>query len=85
MTLLYLHLLCYNRLSGVLHALASYACLRLACMQSRLYVLGLAVIWVKVLFETLRAQMNYQAVLVTMRVITETHMTGVRIGTLSSR
>ena len=71
----------YNGLSGVLHALLSFACLRCACLYQRWYALGLIAVWGKVLWEVWRAQAGYQVELEGMTVIVQAHLIGVVLGT----
>lgn len=74
----------YNGLSGLLHALVSYACVRLSVTHSRLYVLGLTAVWIKIVFEALRMQVGIQDQLAGMTIITQAHLVGAGIGTLSA-
>lgn len=71
----------YNGLSGLLHALVSYFLIRLALNENKLFWLGLAIVWVKVLVETLRAYVGYEGLIGDMTVITEAHLVGVFFGT----
>lgn len=78
----YPDLVWYNGLSGLLHALVAYFCLRLADTHSKLYWLGFLTVWIKVVFEMLGAQKGYQSELAGMTIITQAHFIGVCIGTL---
>lgn len=73
----------YNGLSGLLHAYAGYVCMRFASSQSKLYWLGLAMLWAKVLSEAWRASAGYQGELAGMTIVTQAHLVGAALGTLS--
>ena len=74
----------YNGLSGLLHALVAYFCLRLAGEKDKVFWVGLAILWGKVLIETLRTHSGYEHRLGDMTVITESHLIGVIIGTATA-
>lgn len=74
----------YNGLSGLLHALVSYACVRLAVTRSKLYWLGLLVVWLKVLIELVQTQAGFEYQQMGMTVITYAHFIGVWVGCISA-
>lgn len=86
LSLLYWHpdLDWYNGLSGLLHGLASYYLLRLACTENKKYALGLLAVWLKVLFELYQGQLGYQQDLAGMTVITQAHYIGAWIGSCAA-
>ena len=74
----------YNGLSGLLHALAAYFFMRLARDEGKVFWVGLAIVWGKVLIETIRAQSGYESLIGDMTVITEAHLIGVLFGTMTA-
>ncbi len=74
----------YNGLSGLLHALVSYACVRLAVSQSKLYWLGWFVVGLKVLIEFGQMQAGFEYRQMGMMVITQAHFIGAWVGSISA-
>lgn len=74
----------YNGLSGLLHAVVAYFCLRFADTHNKLYWLGFLFVWIKVVLEMLAMQKGYQSELLGMTIITQAHFIGVCIGTFSA-
>ena len=74
----------YNGLSGLLHAVVAYLCLRFADTHNKLYWLGFLFVWIKVVLEMLAMQKGYQSELLGMTIITQAHFIGVCIGTFSA-
>ena len=74
----------YNGLSGLLHGLVAYFSLRLIRNGETLYWIGLAGVWLKVAVETTRASLGYESLIGSMLVISEAHLTGVFVGTVSA-
>lgn len=78
----YPYLAWYNGLSGVLHAVVGYACIRFAFTRSGWYGLGFFILWGKVLLELLQHYQGYSYELAGMMVITQAHFIGAVVGTL---
>jgi len=74
----------YNGLSGLLHALVAYFSIRLARDGVMVYWLGLGVVWLKVLAETTGANLVYENLIGDMNVITDAHLIGAFIGTITA-
>lgn len=74
----------YNGLSGLLHAVVAYLCLRFAGAHNKLYWLGFVFAWIKVVHEMLAMQKGYQGELAGMTIIIQAHFVGVCVGTLSA-
>ena len=74
----------YNGLSGLLHALAAYFSVRLARDEDKLLWVGLAIVWVKVSVEAIRAHYGYVSLVGEMTVITEAHLLGAFFGTVTA-
>lgn len=80
--LLYPDLAWYRGLSGVLHPVVGYFCVRFARTESKLYWLGLVMLGAKVVVEALRAQAGHQGELAGMAVATQAHLVGAWVGVL---
>lgn len=76
-------LIWYNGLSGLLHAFVAYFSVRLAKDGSRIFWAALAMVWLKVLLETMMGA-GYGSAVGDMIVITEAHLIGVFWGTVSA-
>lgn len=74
----------YNGLSGLLHALAVYFSMRLARNKDNIFWVGLGIVWVKVLIESIRAYSGYESLIGDMKVITEAHLIGAFFGTATA-
>lgn len=74
----------YSGLSGLLHALVSYFCIRLATNRNNIFWLGLMIVWIKVLVETICAYFGNQSLINDMIVITEAHLIGAFVGTITA-
>ncbi len=74
----------YNGLSGLLHALAACFSIRMVSNGDRVYWAGLGIVWLKVLVETTRANLGYEYLIGDMTVITEAHLIGASIGTITA-
>ena len=81
---IYPNIVWYNGLSGLLHALVAYFSIRLASDEDKVFWAGLAIVWGKVLIETIRAQSGYENLIGEMTVITEAHLIGVFFGTATA-
>ncbi|MFT7224045.1 MAG: rhomboid family GlyGly-CTERM serine protease [Cellvibrionaceae bacterium] len=81
---IYPSLVWYNGLSGLLHALAAYFSMRLARDEGRMFWVGLAIVWGKVLIEAVRAHFGYESPIGDMTVITEAHFIGAFFGTTTA-
>lgn len=80
----YPNLAWYNGLSGLLHALVAYLCIRFFGAHNKLYWLGFSLVWIKVVHEMFGMQKGYQSELSGMTIIAEAHFIGGCIGTLSA-
>ena len=74
----------YNGLSGLLHALVAYFSVRLAKDDARIFWAGLIIVWVKVLLEAIGAHFGYVSLVGDMTVITEAHLIGAFLGTVTA-
>ena len=74
----------YNGLSGLLHALVAFFSIRLLRDGDMVFSVGLGIVWIKVLAETIRANLVYQNMIGNMTVITEAHLIGASIGTMTA-
>ena len=74
----------YNGLSGLLHALVVYFSIRLARNGDTVYWVGVGAVWLKVLAETTRTNLVYENLIGDMNVITEAHLIGAFIGTITA-
>lgn len=74
----------YNGLSGLLHALVAYFCVRLAREEDKIFWAGLVIVWVKVLIEAIRADSGYEGLVGDMAIITEAHLIGAFFGTVTA-
>ena len=73
----------YRGLSGLLHALVAYFAICLVKGENNLFWMGfLALIWAKVLLETVSTHSGYESLLGDIKIITEAHLVGVLIGTI---
>tara|TARA_R110002111_G_scaffold44060_1_gene80293 strand:+ start:312 stop:944 length:633 start_codon:yes stop_codon:yes gene_type:complete len=73
----------YNGLSGLLHGLVAYFSIRLAVGGARVYWLWLGAVWLKVLIEWSGVNPGYGNLIGDMNVITDAHLAGALIGTVS--
>ena len=74
----------YNGLSGLLHALVAYFSVRLARDEDKVFWVGLLILWIKVLVETIRTHFGYENLVDDMTVITEAHLIGTFFGTITA-
>lgn len=74
----------YNGLSGLLHAFAAYFSIRLARDGAKVYWVGLGIVWLKVLGETTGTNLVYENFIGDMNVITDAHLIGAFIGTITA-
>lgn len=78
--LFYSDLAWYNGLSGLLHALISYCCVRMVLEGKNYYSLGLAAVLFKVFAEFYGLKINYSSSIDGMLVISEAHLIGAVLG-----
>lgn len=74
----------YNGLSGLLHALVAYFSIRMIRDGDMVFWVGLGIVWLKVLVETTRANLGYENLIGDMTVITEAHLIGAFVGTITA-
>lgn len=74
----------YNGLSGLLHALVAYFSIRMIRDKEYIFWVGLTILWLKVLVETLSGYLGHEKMLIEMIIITEAHLVGASIGTITA-
>lgn len=74
----------YNGLSGLLHALVAYFSISLIMAGNRVYWLGLGIVWLKVLAEATAGDPGATDLFGHMTIISEAHLTGAAIGTITA-
>lgn len=72
----------YNGFSGLLHAQVAYICMRRICSGMSIVQVGLAVLWIKVIAETIAVSSGDRQVMGSMNVISEAHWIGAFTGTV---
>lgn len=74
----------YNGLSGLLHGLVCYCCLRQVELGYRRYWVGLILVWVKVSIETFFPNWGVSVLAGDIKALTEAHLVGAFVGTAST-
>lgn len=74
----------YNGLSGLLHALVAYFSLRQIYKGNNLYWIGIFVVWLKVIAESVQAGTGHINLIDDMLVINQAHLVGVFVATVAA-